>query len=95
MTTAIAPTDGWFLVPPGVPCWGRTVMHQDGNTYTNVPPPEPAPDLRTVGDRVADLEGTVESEQFNLRALLQRVEALERTLADYAAQLQRMVGDGK
>ena len=74
------PDEGWFLVPPGVPCWGRTVMHTpDGNTYTNVDPPEPeAPDLRTLGERVLDLESTVESEQFNLRALLQRVEALER-----------------
>ena len=73
------PDEGWFLVPPGVPCWGRTVMHHGGNTYTNVPPPAPeAPDLRTVGDKLADLTATVESEQFNLRALLQRVEALER-----------------
>jgi len=35
------PADGWYLVPPGVPCWGRTVMHTpDGRTYTNVPSPE-------------------------------------------------------
>jgi hypothetical protein len=46
----------WQPVPPGVQPWGRTVLHQDGNTYTNVDPePPPAPDLRTVGDRVADI----------------------------------------
>ena len=106
MTAAIAPADGWFLVPPGVPCWGRTVMHTpDGNTYTNVPPPDPAPaapDLRTVGDRVAACEQELAAlsdnagaESWNLRQLLSRVEALERTVAGLAEQAQRVAGDGR
>ena len=57
----------WQPVPPGVPCWGRTVMHTpDGNTYTNVDPP----DLRTVGDKLDDLAATV-------AALAERVARLE------------------
>jgi hypothetical protein len=61
----------WQPVPPGVPCWGRTVLHQDGNTYTNVPPPEPeSPDLRTVDDRVAELEGRLAHVERLLHRLL-------------------------
>lgn len=94
MTTTIAPTDGWFLVPPGVPCWGRTVMHHGGNTYTNVPPPEPdAPDLRTVGDRVAECEQAIAalqdetgSQSWNMRQLLGRVETLEKLIATSTGQ---------
>jgi len=51
----------WQPVPPGVQPWGRTVMHTpDGGVYTNVDPPEPEPpDLRTVGDRVAECEQAI------------------------------------
>jgi hypothetical protein len=47
----------WQQVPPGTPSWGRTTMHTpDGATWTNVDPPAPdAPDLRTVGEKVADI----------------------------------------
>lgn len=98
MTAAIAPADGWFLVPPGVPCWGRTVMHTpDGATYTNVPPPEPAPaapDLRTVGDRVAACEQELAAlwdnaghNEYKRIELERRVEALESIVAKLATNL--------
>ena len=78
----------WQPVPDGVPCWGRTVLHQDGKTYTNVAPPEPpAPDLRTVGERVAECEQAIAALQddsghtaHKLRELTARVEHMERLL---------------
>ena len=60
----------WQPVPEGVQPWGRTVMHHDGATYTNVDPPAVEPDLRTVGDKLADLAATV-------AALAERVVRLE------------------
>ena len=57
----------WQPVPDGVQPWGRTVMHTpDGQTWCNVD----APDLRTVGDKLTDLERTV-------AALAERVARLE------------------
>ena len=58
------PGAGWYLVPDGVKPWGGTTIslpQVDGTVtrWTNVPPPPPeppAPDLRTVGDRVQALE---------------------------------------
>lgn len=81
----------WQPVPPGVEPWGRTVLHHDGNTYTNVPPPAPEPpDLRTVGERVAECEQAIAAlwddsghNDHKLRettARLAHVEALVRKL---------------
>jgi hypothetical protein len=55
----IAPPDGWVLVQPGTPCHAPTVWHMpDGRTYAPMSP-SVAPDLRTVGDKLADLERRV------------------------------------
>ena len=78
----------WQQVPDGVQPWGRTVMHTpDGATYTNVDPPPEAPDLRTVGEKVAELGEAVAALQddsghtaHKLRELTARVEHMERLL---------------
>ena len=75
-------------VGDGVQPWGRTVMHTpDGATYTNVDPPPEAPDLRTVGEKVAELGEAVAALQddsghtaHKLRELTARVEHMERLL---------------
>ena len=92
------PDDGWFLVPPGVPCWGRTVMHQDGNTYTNVPPPEPAPaapDLRTVGDRVAELEQAIAALQDDSGHTAHKLREVLARVAHVEAMLHRLLNPGE
>ena len=85
----------WQPVPPGVQPWGRTVMHTpDGGVYTNVDPPTPEPpDLRTVGDRVAECEQAIAalqdetgSQSWNMRQLLGRVETLEKLIATSTGQ---------
>ena len=94
----------WQPVPPGVQPWGRTVMHTpDGGVYTNVDPPTPEPpDLRTVGDRVAECEQAIAalqdetgSQSWNMRQLLGRVETLERTQAEIMARLAAVEGYGE
>ena len=62
----------WQQVPDGVQPWGRTVRHTpDGATWTNVDPPAPeSPDLRTVGDKVAELTARVEHMERLLHRLL-------------------------
>ena len=106
----------WQPVPPGVKPWGRTVMHQEGNTYTNVDPPAKwqgstrddtppapeAPDLRTVGERVAECEQAIAalwdetgSESWNMRQLLGRVETLERSMRHAEALLHKALNPGE
>jgi hypothetical protein len=83
----------WQPIPPGVQPWGRTVMHTpDGGVYTNVDPPEPEPpDLRTVGDRVAELEGRLTHVEALLHRLLNPGEQEGgNDLNDIAARLQRL-----
>lgn len=78
----------WQQVPPGVQPWGRTVMHHDGATWTNVDPLTPdAPDLRTVGEKVAELTEAVTALEddsghtaHKLRELAARVAHVERLL---------------
>ena len=78
----------WQQVPDGVAPWGRTVMHTEGGiTYVNVDPPAEAPDLRTVGEKVAELGEAVAALQddsghtaHKLRELTARVEHMERLL---------------
>ncbi len=69
----------WQQVPEGVQPWGRTVMHTpDGATYVNVDPPAPeAPDLRTVGDKVAELERTVAADKALIVEHEDRIRYLE------------------
>lgn len=80
----------WQPVPSGVKPWGRTVMRTpDGVTWCNVDPP--APDLRTVGDRVVEHEDRIRYLEMVVHRLLNPGEQEGgNDLDDIAARLQRL-----
>ena len=102
------PPDGWqgvtwdnvdpeaMVNPPEPPAkW-------QGSTRDDTPPAPEAPDLRTVGERVAECEQAIAalwdetgSESWNMRQLLGRVETLERTQAEIMARLAAVEGYGE
>lgn len=86
----------WQPVPPGVKPWGRTVMHQDGATYTNVDPPAPeAPDLRTVGDRVAECEQAIAALQDDSGHTAHKLREVMARLAHVEALTHKALNPGE